>query len=122
MEKGAPINFFFFFLKRTVELVVPASMRRFIIGPKGSTLSQIEAKSYTRINFPRKDEEDATKLDDEDMVVLTIMGESSGIKIAKEEIEKIVGDKVKLNVSVTAWLFICEKKIIFCRLVNKPSR
>jgi rRNA processing protein Krr1/Pno1 len=69
-------------------------MRRFIIGPKGSILSQIEAKSYTRINFPRKDEEDMSGLNNDDTVLVTIMGEPSGIKVAKEEIEKIVGEKV----------------------------
>lgn len=68
-------------------------MRRFIIGPKGSVLAQIEAKSYTRINFPRKDEEDA--IGEDDTVIVTIMGEPNGIKVAKEEIEKIVGEKVK---------------------------
>lgn len=29
------------------------------------------------------------------MVSVTIMGDAAGIKIAKEEIEKIVGEKVK---------------------------
>ncbi|KAG1138557.1 hypothetical protein G6F37_007646 [Rhizopus arrhizus] len=80
-------------VKRTVEIGVPASTRRFIIGAKGANLKQIEAKSSTRINFPRKEEDDFNEEDPEEMVSVTIMGDAAGIKIAKEEIEKIVGEK-----------------------------
>ena len=83
------------FYQRTVEIGVPASTRRFIIGAKGANLKQIEAKSSTRINFPRKEEDDFNEEDPEEMVSVTIMGDAAGIKIAKEEIEKIVGEKVK---------------------------
>ncbi|CAO3626092.1 unnamed protein product [Mucor hiemalis] len=44
-------------IKRTIEIAVPASTRRFIIGAKGANFKQIEAKSNTRVNFPRKEDE-----------------------------------------------------------------
>ncbi|KAI9257693.1 hypothetical protein BY458DRAFT_541437 [Sporodiniella umbellata] len=80
-------------VKRTIELDVPAHTRRFIIGAKGASLKQIEAKSGTRINFPRKEEEDFNEEDPEETVSVSIMGDPAGIKMAKEEIEKIVGEK-----------------------------
>jgi rRNA processing protein Krr1/Pno1 len=75
---------------------VPSSTRRFIIGAKGATLKQIETKSNTRVNFPRKDDEDFAYNEEnpDELVIVTIMGDAAGIRIAKEEIEKIVGEKV----------------------------
>ncbi|KAI9470981.1 MAG: hypothetical protein EXX96DRAFT_511564 [Benjaminiella poitrasii] len=81
-------------VKRTVEISVPAATRRFIIGAKGATLKQIEAKSNTRVNFPRKDDEDEFHEENPDeTVIVTIMGDAAGIRVAKEEIEKIVSEK-----------------------------
>ncbi|KAI8975573.1 hypothetical protein BDF20DRAFT_822811 [Mycotypha africana] len=81
-------------VKRTVEITVPASTKRFIIGARGATLKQIEAKSSTRINFPRKEDEDFNIDENPDEpVTVTIMGDATGIKMAKEEIQKIVGEK-----------------------------
>ncbi|KAG2214318.1 hypothetical protein INT47_000874 [Mucor saturninus] len=82
-------------IKRTVEIAVPSSTRRFIIGAKGATLKQIETKSNTRVNFPRKDDEDFgfNEENPDELVIVTIMGDATGIRIAKEEIEKIVGEK-----------------------------
>ncbi|GAA5805420.1 hypothetical protein EDC94DRAFT_537923 [Helicostylum pulchrum] len=82
-------------IKRTVEIAVPSSTRRFIIGAKGANLKQIEAKSNTRVNFPRKDDEDFgyNEENPDELVIVTIMGDAAGIRIAKEEIEKIVGEK-----------------------------
>ncbi|KAI8981434.1 hypothetical protein BDB01DRAFT_851226 [Pilobolus umbonatus] len=82
-------------VKRTFEMTVPASTRRFIIGAKGKTLQQIEDKSNTRINFLRKEDEESTPADEnsDEAVSVTIMGDATGIKIAKEEIDKIVGEK-----------------------------
>lgn len=74
---------------------IPVSVRRFIIGPKGTTLRQIEEKSNTRINFARKEEEDFDENDPDDTIPLTIVGYVTDIMIAKEEIEKIVAEKVK---------------------------
>ncbi|KAF7723128.1 hypothetical protein EC973_002358 [Apophysomyces ossiformis] len=80
-------------VKRTVEILVPSSTRRFIIGAKGKNLQQIEAKSSTRINIPPRKEEEEEEQSDEDMVTISIVGDAAGIKIAKEEIEKIVSEK-----------------------------
>lgn len=48
------------------------------------------------MNFPRKEDEEFTYNDEdsEEVVIVTIMGDAAGIRIAKEEIEKIVGEKV----------------------------
>ncbi|KAI9025329.1 hypothetical protein CLU79DRAFT_84816 [Phycomyces nitens] len=81
-------------VKRTTEVAVPSSTRRFIIGSKGKTLQMIEAKSGTRINIPpRKEEDELNEETDEEMVNVTIVGDAAGIKIAQAEIEAIVGDK-----------------------------
>ncbi|KAL0073706.1 hypothetical protein F4703DRAFT_1763827 [Phycomyces blakesleeanus] len=81
-------------VKRTAEVAVPSSTRRFIIGAKGKTLQMIEAKSGTRINIPpRKEEDELNEENDEEMVNVTIVGDAAGIKIAQAEIEAIVGDK-----------------------------
>ncbi|KAF1799839.1 hypothetical protein V8B55DRAFT_1542057 [Mucor lusitanicus] len=82
-------------VKRTVEIAVPANTRRFIIGAKGANLKQIEASTNTRVNFPRKDDEDYVHHDDDsdEAVIVTIIGDTQGIRMAKEEIEKIVGEK-----------------------------
>ncbi|KAI8636061.1 hypothetical protein BD408DRAFT_426750 [Parasitella parasitica] len=81
-------------IKITEDITVPANTRRFIIGAKGANLKQIEAKSNTRINFPRKDDEEFVHNEDSDeSVSVTIVGDAQGIRIAKEEIQKIVGEK-----------------------------
>ncbi|KAG0172167.1 hypothetical protein DFQ28_011451 [Apophysomyces sp. BC1034] len=80
-------------VKRTAEISVPSSTRRFIIGAKGKNLQQIEAKSSTRINIPPRKDEEEEEQSEEDMVNISIVGDVAGIKIAKEEIEKIVSEK-----------------------------
>ncbi|CEP16639.1 hypothetical protein [Parasitella parasitica] len=82
-------------IKITEDITVPANTRRFIIGAKGANLKQIEAKSNTRINFPRKEDEEFIHNDEdsEEVVIVNIVGDAQGIRIAKEEIQKIVGEK-----------------------------
>ncbi|CEG84351.1 hypothetical protein RMATCC62417_18166 [Rhizopus microsporus] len=80
-------------IKRVYSVDIPVSVRRFIIGPKGTTLRQIEEKSNTRINFARKEEEDFDENNPDDTIPLTIVGYVTDIMIAKEEIEKIVAEK-----------------------------
>ncbi|ORZ06071.1 hypothetical protein BCR42DRAFT_496500 [Absidia repens] len=80
-------------VKRTMEMAVPASTRRFIIGTKGKTLQQIEHISGTRINIPPRKDDEVVDEENDESVNVTIVGDVSGIKIAKAEIEKIVGEK-----------------------------
>ncbi|KAI8079749.1 uncharacterized protein BX664DRAFT_286121 [Halteromyces radiatus] len=80
-------------VKRTVEIPVPASTRRFIIGTKGKTLQQIENLSGTRINIPPRKDDEIKDEENDDTVNITVVGDVAGIKIAKAEIEKIVGEK-----------------------------
>lgn len=82
---------------------VPSSTQRFIIGTKGATLKQIQTISSTRITVPKREKSDATPEvtengDDEadDVPVsINIVGDADGVRIAKAEIMKIVGEKVK---------------------------
>ena len=79
-----------------MEIAVPAATRRFIIGTKGKNLQQIENKSGVRINFPpRSKEEEDIELGEDEKVNVTLVGDAAGIAIAKAEIDKIVGEKVK---------------------------
>jgi hypothetical protein len=84
-------------------LEVPSSTQRFIIGSKGATLKQIQTFSGTRITVPKREKNDAAPEsaengednDDNDVPVsITIVGDADGVKIAKAEIMKIVGEKV----------------------------
>lgn len=79
-----------------MEMAVPASTRRFIIGTKGKTLQQIEHLSGTRINIPPRKDDEVMDEENDESVNVTIVGDVTGIKIAKAEIEKIVGEKVKM--------------------------
>ncbi|RCH81503.1 hypothetical protein CU098_000581, partial [Rhizopus stolonifer] len=113
-------------VKRTVEIAVPSSTRRFIIGAKGATLKQIEAKSNTRINFPRKEDEETSFSEEnsDELIDVTIVGDSTGIAIAKEEIEKIIGDKIaKSTIKVDHldskyYLFLCGSENINLRKIE----
>ncbi|ORZ02451.1 hypothetical protein BCR43DRAFT_481564 [Syncephalastrum racemosum] len=91
-------------VKRTVEITVPSSTRRFIIGTQGKTLKQIEAKSNVRVNFPPRSagEEEYKEGQEDEPVAVTLVGDAAGIAIAKADIDKIVGEKAaKLTVKVT---------------------
>ncbi|CAM0143028.1 hypothetical protein VKS41_006214 [Umbelopsis sp. WA50703] len=88
-------------VKLNVLLEVPSSTQRFIIGSKGATLKQIQNISGTRITVPKREKADATpepvengeEEEDDVPVAITIVGDADGVKIAKAEIMKIVGEK-----------------------------
>lgn len=83
-----------------VQLEVPSSTQRFIIGAKGATLKQIQNISGTRINVPKREKADSEPVENDDEeaedvpVAISIVGDAEGVKIAKAEIMKIVGEKV----------------------------
>lgn len=83
-----------------VLLEVPSSTQRFIIGAKGATLKQIQNISGTRINVPKREKADSEPIENDDEeaedvpVAISIVGDAEGVKIAKAEIMKIVGEKV----------------------------
>lgn len=80
---------------------MPSSTQRFIIGSKGATLKQIQNISGTRITVPKREKSDVAPEpvdnDDEEEddlpVSITIVGDADGVRIAKAEIMKIVGEK-----------------------------
>lgn len=100
--------FFCFSTQVTIEHSIPSSVRRFVIGSKGVTLKGIESKSGARIQIPRSAESTTTEVvetaageDDEEkedeMINITITGDSEGVKLAKAEIENIVNERVSCN-------------------------
>lgn len=80
----------------TVTVQVPASARPAIIGPKGSNLRPIIAKSGTQIQVAKKEETPVVEDDEEEPVVdITIEGDREGVEIAKKEILAIVSARVR---------------------------
>ncbi|RUP44571.1 hypothetical protein BC936DRAFT_149285, partial [Jimgerdemannia flammicorona] len=80
----------------TVSYSIPSSVRRYVIGAKGSTLKAIEVQSATVIRMPPRPWEEVEPVVEDDgeekdeMMDVSITGDPDGIKIAKAEIEKIV--------------------------------
>jgi predicted RNA-binding protein YlqC (UPF0109 family) len=67
----------------------PYSVRKFIVGQKGSTIKAIMADTKTNIEMPQRlPNED--EIDDEEEQNLKITGDRAGIELAKESIEKII--------------------------------
>ncbi|OZJ05526.1 hypothetical protein BZG36_01906 [Bifiguratus adelaidae] len=101
-------------IKVTINVPIPASLRAFVIGSKGKTLQAIQEKSGARIQMPPKEEgEDKARADDadgdeeeetEEYVDVAVTGDPEGVKIAKAEIENIVGGRtIKQKVRITGW-------------------
>ncbi|VVT46431.1 uncharacterized protein SAPINGB_P001210 [Magnusiomyces paraingens] len=77
-------------------ILVPASSRSSIIGPKGSNLRPIITKSGTQIQVSKQDEVPVVDdEDDEPVVEVIIEGDREGVEIAKKEIFAIVNSRVR---------------------------
>ncbi|GAO47518.1 hypothetical protein G7K_1723-t1 [Saitoella complicata NRRL Y-17804] len=77
---------------------VPSRVRRFIIGAKGATLREIETKTGAHVQLPKREETDAQEHEDSEeevMVDVTVEGDFDGVRLAKEEIEKIVDERTQ---------------------------
>jgi hypothetical protein len=70
----------------------PAFVTPFVFGAQGKTLQGITNKTQTRIQFPPREE--TTEKNPDDLIEITISGDFEGVKMAKADIEKIVGEKV----------------------------
>lgn len=70
----------------SLKMQIPSAVRPFIIGTKGKTLKDIEAKTGARVQLPKRDDESAN----EEMSEITIEADAFGANEARKEIEAIV--------------------------------
>ncbi|KAJ3082951.1 hypothetical protein HK102_001369 [Quaeritorhiza haematococci] len=84
----------------TQTIHVPAAVRPHILGAGGRNLKALTARTMTKVNIPRQNqenaaaaggEEDAENVDDEQPVVIT--GDVQGVEMAKQEIEALVAQR-----------------------------
>ncbi|KAI1118440.1 putative RNA binding effector protein Scp160 [Nemania sp. NC0429] len=80
--------------KETVTVPIPQSTRAHIIGKQGATIRGIQEKSGARIQMPKINEASANVDDDDDaMIDLVIEGNTHTAALARQLIEKIVGER-----------------------------
>ena len=72
--------------KVTLKMQIPSEVRPFIIGTKGKTLKEIEAKTGARVQLPKREDESAA----DEMSEITIEADAFGANAARKEIEAIV--------------------------------
>ncbi|KAI1369784.1 putative RNA binding effector protein Scp160 [Xylaria arbuscula] len=79
--------------KETATVSIPQSARAHIIGKQGATIKSIQEKSGARIQMPKVNE--GTQLDDDDdaMIDVVIEGNTHTAALARQLIEKIVGER-----------------------------
>jgi len=83
---------------------IPKEHHRFILGPKGKRLTELELVTSTKISVPRQD--DVTD-------VITITGTKEGIERARHEIQEISDEQVCFFLSdflETRIQFCCHRK------------
>ncbi|KAI0434151.1 putative RNA binding effector protein Scp160 [Xylaria sp. FL1042] len=80
--------------KETVTIPIPQSTRAHIIGKQGATIRSIQEKSGARIQMPKVNEAGANTDDDDDaMIDVVIEGNTHTAALARQLIEKIVGER-----------------------------
>ncbi|KUI53461.1 Vigilin 1 [Cytospora mali] len=88
---------------QTIQVPIPQSARAHIIGKQGSTIKSLQEKTGARIEVP-KDEKNgphADELDDDVYINVKIEGNTISAALAKQEIERIVGERAaKVNAKV----------------------
>jgi rRNA processing protein Krr1/Pno1 len=75
------------YFQASQEVKIPKEHHRFILGPKGKRLSELELATATKISIPRLDEASDT---------ITISGTKEGIERARHEIQLISDEQVCL--------------------------
>ncbi|KAI1325057.1 putative RNA binding effector protein Scp160 [Xylariaceae sp. FL0255] len=79
--------------KETVTMSIPQSSRAHIIGKQGSTIKSIQEQSGARIQMPKIQDNVADDDDEDAMVDLVIEGNTHTAALARQLIEKIVGER-----------------------------
>ncbi|KAJ9069814.1 hypothetical protein DSO57_1014698 [Entomophthora muscae] len=78
--------------KKTVTVNVPVEVIGFVLGTKGRNLAQIQQRTLTSIDVPRREYE-ANDAKEDSYLQVVIVGDQSGALQAKKEIEAIVKEK-----------------------------
>ncbi|KAI1822073.1 putative RNA binding effector protein Scp160 [Xylaria intraflava] len=80
--------------RETATISIPQSTRAHIIGKQGATIKSIQEKSGARIQMPKANEVVAGADDDDDtMIDVVIEGNTHTAALARQLIEKIVGER-----------------------------
>ncbi|KAI6249435.1 hypothetical protein HI914_02785 [Erysiphe necator] len=79
--------------KKLTTIPIPRSTRAFIIGKQGTTIKALQESTGARIKLPKVDENSALTYDDDEMVDVTLEGNSVAIQLAHTEINKIVRER-----------------------------
>ena len=90
-------------------MFAPWSVLPYIIGKKGATMKGIQEMSGAHIQIPKREDMEVTSAvaddeNEEDQVEITIEGIDAAIAKAKEELNKIINEKVCPPIDV---LLIC---------------
>ena len=80
-------------------MVTPASVLPFIIGKKGVNLKNIQELSGANVKVPRREDVESVSVtaddeNEEELVELIIEGIDTAVSKAREEIQKIIDEKV----------------------------
>jgi VCBS repeat-containing protein len=79
-------------------LFAPSSVLPYIIGKKGVNLKNIQELSGANVRVPKREDVETTSVAtndiEEDMVEITIEGVDDALVIAKEELNKIIDERV----------------------------
>ncbi|KAI0155188.1 putative RNA binding effector protein Scp160 [Xylariaceae sp. FL1272] len=80
--------------KETVTVSIPRSSRAHIIGKQGATIKAIQEKSGAKVQMPKMDAATANLDDDDDTTIdVQIEGNTHTAAMARQMIEKIVGER-----------------------------
>ena len=90
-------------------MFAPSSVLPYIIGKKGATMKGIQEMSGAHIQIPKREDMEVTSVgaddeNEEDQVEITIEGIDAAVAKAKEELNKIINEKVCPPIDV---LLIC---------------
>ena len=90
-------------------MLAPSSVLSYIIGKKGATMKGIQEMSGAHIQIPKREDVEVTSVvadeeNEEDQVEITIEGIDAAVAKAKEELNKIINEKVCPPIDV---LLIC---------------
>ncbi|RKF60780.1 Vigilin 1 [Erysiphe neolycopersici] len=79
--------------KKSTTMPIPRSIRAFIIGKQGSTIKALQESTGARIQLPKMDDISIPVQDDDEMIDITIEGNSVAIQLAVTEVNKIVRER-----------------------------
>lgn len=83
-------------------MYAPSTVLPYIIGKKGANLKNIQENTGANVRVPKRDDMEVSSVvadeeGEEDLVEITIEGIDAAVSKAKEEITKIIDEKVFLT-------------------------